>query len=146
MVIAMKARMVPLLLALLLSTSCTYGFIYTDISEPLVRNMDATPNPKNAKTVSLGQLKLEEPFTPVGLRVEVNSNAIGEAARQHGIEDIYYADLRTISILGGIFQMRSVYVTGLPEGVKGKAARVPDTAALKQAQKNAATITDVKTP
>jgi hypothetical protein len=110
-----------LFMAFLLS-GCTYGFIYTDTAVPLVLNMKETPNPSNAVSVSLGQLKLEEPFTPVGLRIEINSNAIGEAAKKHGIQEIYYADLRTISFLGGIYQMKSVYVTGLPKPDKNSTA------------------------
>lgn len=91
---------------------CGIGLLYTDVTHPLVTNMSKTPNPERTKTATLDQDTLEEPFTGLGVRVEVDSIAIGEAAKKAGIQEIYYADLRTVSVLFGIYQRRTVIVTG----------------------------------
>ena len=43
--------------------------------------------------------------------VKWDSNGIGDIARRHGMEAIYYADLETLSILG-LFTEQTVHVYG----------------------------------
>ncbi|MCB0324963.1 MAG: hypothetical protein KDD69_15375 [Bdellovibrionales bacterium] len=91
---------------------CVYGILYTDVTRPLTRNMDVTPNPET-KLVGKSRLnRLSEPLSGLDIRVELASNAIGDAAKQAGMQKIYYADLRQQSVLLGIWQRTTVIVYG----------------------------------
>ena len=48
----------------------------------------------------------------LGLSAEWNSRAIGDAARRAGLTQIYFADMHTFSILGGIWKKQTVQVWG----------------------------------
>lgn len=92
------------------STGCTRGFLFTYNVTPLTRNMNATP--VGSRQVSLDLHRIKEPITEVNIEAQWNSNAIGEAARVAGLKKIYYADLRTLSILGGIYRNTTILVSG----------------------------------
>lgn len=104
----------PLSLVLLaLSTGCGFGprgFVYTDMTYPLVTNMERTP--VGSKEARISTKKIKEPVSGLNVSVEWNSRAIGDAARQAGMERIYYADLHTISVLGGLWEEREIVVVG----------------------------------
>ena len=88
-----------------------YGLLYTDIKKPLVLNMkDTLACTLEARGDSM---LLQEPFTVVGLRVEWSSRAIGDIAKHSNLEQIYYADMHTFSILGGLYQQREAIVYGI---------------------------------
>ena len=86
------------------------GLLYTDVTVPLVVNMHNTPNVDTSKQTELSQEKVMEPF--FGIQVEVDSIAIGDAAKKTGLHEVYYADLRTVSVLFGIYVKRTIIVTG----------------------------------
>jgi hypothetical protein len=76
-----------------------FGLIYTDTRYPLTKNLHNTPMPAN--TPSNGRtLEIKEPITGLGLYARVDSNAIGDIARQNGMQTLYFADQETFSILG----------------------------------------------
>lgn len=56
---------------------------------------------------------LQEPITVVGLRVEWSSRAIGDIAKKSNIKEIYYADLHTFSVLGGLYQRKEAIIYGV---------------------------------
>ena len=90
----------PLLLA-----SCGAGRIYTHTTVPLDVNFNATPmQPREAE----GDVK-ELRYRLVD--VQWDSNAIGEIALANGIDEVFYADLETLSVLG-IWTKRIVHVYG----------------------------------
>ena len=90
----------PLLLA-----SCGAGRIYTHTTVPLDVDFDATPTqPREAK----GDVK---EFRYRLVDVQWDSNAIGEIALANGIDQVYYADMETLSLLG-IWTQRIVHVYG----------------------------------
>ncbi len=96
----------------ILCSACAPGFIYTDITEPVVTNMrDTVFSPTRAKGYSL---EFKEPLTIVGLRTQIASQAIGDVAKTDGIFKIAYADIRTKSILGGIWSKKTLLVYGTP--------------------------------
>jgi len=86
------------------------GIIYTDVTEPYVMNMSHTPRPE--RTVKLGTSQLKAPVTNLNLSAEWNSRAIGDAARKNGLTDIYYADIRTQSVLFGLWSRKTILVYG----------------------------------
>ncbi len=103
-------RFVALALLALVCSGCARGYLFTYTVTPLTRNLDATP--VGSRQVSLDLYRLREPITEINIEAQWNSNAIGEAARVAGLEKIYYADLRTLSILGGLFRNTTILVSG----------------------------------
>ena len=78
---------------ILVLAGCTpRGLLYTHIRTPLDINMSQTP--ADGKNIH-GDLK----HFPFYVDVMWDSNAIGDIAKQNGIETIYYADLETLRIL-----------------------------------------------
>lgn len=105
---------VPFLAAALLPAvlgGCTYGFLYSDTVRPLDRNMEGALFGSQQGTSQTKQL--HDPFVS-GVTVEWASRAIGDAARNGGIEEIQFADIHTVSILGGLFRTSTVLVYGEP--------------------------------
>ncbi len=89
---------------------CSRGLIYTNVTVPLVTNMDKTP--RGTRLVTIDTRGMKEPVTGIGINAQWNSRAIGDAAKQFGLRRSYYADMNTFSILGGIWQKQTVRVWG----------------------------------
>jgi hypothetical protein len=94
------------------------GLVYTNVKLPLTRDLHATPVP-TAPPRSKRVIEIKEPVTGLGLYARVNSNAIGDIARQNGIDRLYFADQEVFSILG-IWKTHRVILYG--ERKKGQAA------------------------
>ncbi len=78
---------------ILVLAGCTpRGLLYTHIKTPLDINMSQTP--ADGKNVH-GDLK----HIPFYVDILWDSNAIGDIAKQNGIETVYFADLETLRIL-----------------------------------------------
>jgi hypothetical protein len=113
MVIKLRFRMITvagLAVMLLFLSGCVSGFIYSNVTLPLSTDMNETPRGKIFCTVS--SKHLEEPVTGIDLSLEWDSRAIGDAARKAGMESLYYADIKTISVLGGLWKQQTVRVWG----------------------------------
>lgn len=93
-----------------LFAGCTSGLIYTNVTKPFVTNMDMTP--VGTKLAVLSTKKIKEPFTRINVNAEWNSRAIGDAAKKAGLTTIYYADMNTFSLLGGIWKKQTIRVWG----------------------------------
>lgn len=102
---ALVASAASVLALAALASGCTTGRIYTHITEPLDVDFDATPvQPREAR----GDVKrVRYQFVDV----QWDSNAIGDIAREHGFEEVYYADLETLSLFG-IWTQRIVHIFG----------------------------------
>lgn len=83
---------------------CVRGILYTDTTTPLVRNFHDTP-------VVSGEGGGDVKTIRYYVEIDWDSNAIGDIAKKEGFEEIYYADLRTLSILG-VWTQRFVHVYG----------------------------------
>ena len=86
------------------------GLIYTHVKLPLTPNLNRTPFPLSAP-VSGRIIQVKEPFSGYGIYARVNSNAIGDIARKHGINTVYFADQEIFSLLG-IWKTTHVHVYG----------------------------------
>jgi len=88
---------------LLVLTGCVgiqpTGWIYTHVRFPLTENLDRTPVPTGAPP-SGRVLEVKEPFSGFGIYARVDSNAIGDIARENGMHTLYFADQEIFSILG----------------------------------------------
>ena len=90
---------------ILFLAGCTpRGLLYTHIKTPLDTNMTQTP--ADGKSLH-GDLKHIHFFVDV----LYDSSAIGDIAKQNGIETVYFADLETRSILI-IWNQYTVHVYG----------------------------------
>lgn len=65
------------------------GLIYTKVKMPLSRDLNASPLKENDGTGKV--IKIKEPISGYGIYAELNSNAIGEIAKKHGISTVYFA-------------------------------------------------------
>lgn len=96
---------------LCLCTSCAInGLLYTDIVVPV--SDDFTQTPIGTKVCYIDDVKLKEPFSGFGLSAEWMSSSIYEKAREAGLEKIYYADMRILSVFRGIYKKQTLIVYG----------------------------------
>lgn len=86
------------------------GMAYTNVTYPYSKDLDRTPAALTAKG-SGGITEIREPVTGYGITAQMNSNAIGEIARKHGIKEVDFADQKEVSILG-IWTTRSIIIYG----------------------------------
>jgi hypothetical protein len=91
-------------LAALLCTGCLQGLIYSRVTVPLDVNLDATPVHAERAHDSWNTLQYY-------VSVDWGSIGLGDVAKEHGFERIYYADLETLSVLG-IWTQRTAHVYG----------------------------------
>jgi len=80
------------------------GLIYTHITVPLDSNLDRTTLELNSEE---GDIKVFRYYVDV----QWDSNAIGDIAKQHGIEKVYFADLEELSVLG-VWSQYTVHIYG----------------------------------
>ena len=99
-----------LFMCLLFGPGCTSGFIYTNVTFPLTTDMNQTPIGQTVTSVN--SKLLQEPFTGVDISVEWDSRAIGDAVRKAGFKTFYFADMQTISFLGGLWEQQAIRVWG----------------------------------
>lgn len=84
------------------------GFLYTDVSFPLTENHRGEP-----LTPPLGKGDVKSIHYPLSaVRVSWDSNAIGEIAKQNGIEKIYFADMHVFSVFFGLWNQYEVRIVG----------------------------------
>lgn len=70
-----------------------FGLVYTHTFEPLTTNFHRTPVVSDQAAGDVKQIQYY-------VRVLWSGNAIGEIAKQHGFDEVYYADLETLRVLG----------------------------------------------
>ncbi len=92
--------MVSFILFLLLFGGCSpiTGRIYTHTREPYTQDLNNTPV---TNIHSDGMVfHIAEPVSGYNFYIELNSNAIGDIAKKHGMKKVYFADLEIFEILG----------------------------------------------
>jgi len=101
-------RLVPMLAAcalFALCTGCTFGLIYTHKIVPLTTNFDRTPVGERMERGDTKDIRI------YNIEVQWDSNAVGDVAREHGFEELYYADMETLSVLG-IWTQKTLHLYG----------------------------------
>ena len=94
-----------ILAAVLCVAGCSpRGLLFTKSTLPLDTNLSHT---RKVPHYEKGDVKHLHYY----MDVMWSSNAIGDIARQHGIESVHFADLETLSVLG-IFKRYTVHVYG----------------------------------
>ncbi len=106
-----KCYSCAIMLLLLTMTACGQlhprGLIYSHITKPLSVNFSKTQVDLNNSDGNIKHVHI--PFVKVD--IIWSSNAIGDIARENGMETIYYADIDNLSILG-IWNRYSVHIYG----------------------------------
>jgi len=90
------------------------GLVYTNVKLPLTRDLKSTPLPGFPPS-SDRIIEIKEPFSGLGLYARVSSNALGDIARQNGVDPLYFADQEVFSILG-IWKTQRVFLYGETAG------------------------------
>lgn len=103
-------RMAMLFWLLAASSACAPGIIYTDNTLPLSTNFDRTPLGIKRTEATTRQVRL--PIPRARISAEWYDEAIGEAANKAGLEEIYYVDINTFSILAGTFSKKTLLIWG----------------------------------
>lgn len=102
-----RGRLAATLLVAASTQGCLSGWLYTNVTVPVVVDVGDTPK---------GQRSAELHNYEVNVRnitwANVNSQAIGEAAKNKGLERVDLADLQTISVFGGVFKQNTIRVWG----------------------------------
>jgi len=80
------------------------GLVYSHTIEPLSKDFYRTPVVTDQAAGDVKQIHFY-------VRVLWNDNAIGEVAKENGIDEVYYADLETLRVLG-IWTQQWVHVYG----------------------------------
>jgi hypothetical protein len=97
---------ISLLAALVALTGC----IYTNTVEPYTKIFNETQ--AGTKSCEINYYKIKEPVTGYNMYAEWTTSYILSEARKAGIKNIYYMDLKTLSILGDTFKRESLIIYG----------------------------------
>ena len=106
----MKTFRAMLLLVLPLLSGCLSGRLYYDVVEPLSVNFRAAP--VGSKQCVLPLHRVKEPVSGYGISAEWDVDSIVTRARKAGISTIYYADIRTFSILSDLYSRKDIIIYG----------------------------------
>lgn len=108
--VALVLLLLPLLPGCgLISSSGLTGYVFTYTRVPYTKDLNNTPV---VLTKSDGAIiKIQEPFSGVGMYAEFNTNAIGDLAKRYNMKTLYYAELEIFDVLG-IWQQKRLYLYG----------------------------------
>ena len=89
------------------------GCVYTHTVRPLTTNFHDTPVVTESSAGDVKQIDYNY------VRVSWSANALGEIAKKTGFEEIYYADLETLQILG-VWTQQWAHVYGRKAAATGE--------------------------
>ena len=105
-----RFRMLVALLSLATAGCAGQGLLYTRVVTPY--SIDYYDAPTGSKTCRVNEHSIKEPFTTIDVSVIFTTHVVEEAAHKAGITNLYYADIDTLSILGGIYERRTLIICG----------------------------------
>jgi len=101
----------PLVLVVVfLASGCTTGLLYTHTFQPLTLDMHRTPVAQAEKEGNIKMISFPR-FGGEYRLVAWDSAAIGDVAKKQGMQEVYYADVETFSILS-IWNEYTIHVYG----------------------------------
>ena len=108
----MAIRLMALcLLCVPVLTGCgTFGIIYSNTVVPYSQEFKETP--VGTKSCVIDDYQLTEPLTRVAVAADWSTNYILVEAEKAGVKDIHYIDIKTVSILLGIYKHKSLIIYG----------------------------------
>jgi hypothetical protein len=99
-----------LLVSLVFAGCAPLGLLYSDTVAPYSTKFHETPIGTRRCVIDSHQIK--EPITRYNIYAEWSMSYILNEAQKAGINDIYYMDKRTLSILFGIYKRESLLIYG----------------------------------
>ncbi|PLY01815.1 MAG: hypothetical protein C0623_05030 [Desulfuromonas sp.] len=109
-------KLCPIILLAVLLGGCAVlgqdpitGYLVTNTVVPYSIDLDSTPVVDGKGEGEI--IRIREPFTNIGLYTEVNTNAIGEIARENGLQKVYFADMETFTIFS-IWRSHTLVIYG----------------------------------
>ena len=101
-----------LVFVLLLVSGCSQmqGRLYSNIVTPLTEDFNNTP--VGTKKCILKHYRLKDPVSGYNVSAEWSSKDIAIAAEKAGIKNIYYMDVRTLSVLMELYRRRDIIIYG----------------------------------
>jgi hypothetical protein len=85
------------------------GLIYTEVTTPLDVNLDRTPVYKDRREGDVKRIHWS------WIDIRWDTNAIADIAKKYGgIEEVYYADRRCVSVFFGLWQQDYIEIYGKP--------------------------------
>jgi len=99
------ARLAAVMALVLIGAGCTVGILYTHTVQPLTINHLETPI-----TGTEGQNEIKHIQLPY-VGIMWGDTALGDIAREKGLQDLYYADLEYLSVLT-IWRQYTVHLYG----------------------------------
>lgn len=109
----MATRLILLLFAAAAFTGCASsipGYIWTDVTRPMMHDFNNTP--VGTKQCTVRDHKLEEPLTGYDFYAHWSTQHLKEEAMKAGITNMYYIDVRTFKVLGGIYRRKDLIIHG----------------------------------
>ena len=104
------------------------GFLYYHNTEPLDVHFAGTPVYHRLAEGEGDVKQVSVHYFPIYVDIVWDSNAIGDIAFHQGIDEIYYADMETLSVFFGFFSRRTVRIYGKPTPPKPVEPTPPATA------------------
>jgi hypothetical protein len=86
------------------------GLLYTSTTEPYSHDFRDTP--VGEKCVFINSDRIKEPLTRVSLSGEWDNDKIMRVAREAGITELHYIDIKTLSIVLGIYRRQALILYG----------------------------------
>ncbi len=87
------------------------GGLYSHTIEPLTFNKDPTEVRESMKRATGSIMQVSDPLSSA-LGVRMGDNGLGEVAKKHGIETVYYADIERWRVLFGLWSRDVVHLYG----------------------------------
>lgn len=84
----------------------TIGFLYNHTIEPLTLDFKSTPARGKKADSDTKQFSYSQ------IQIKWNSNGLGNIAKKNNVNSLYYADVETLSILGGLWQRQNILLYG----------------------------------
>ncbi len=104
-------QMTLCLLSVTILTGCgTFGIVYSNTVVPYSQEFKETP--VGTKSCIIDDYQLSEPLTRVSVAADWSTNYIFVEAKKAGVKDIHYIDIKTVSILLGIYKHKSLIIYG----------------------------------
>jgi hypothetical protein len=106
---AIKAAFLCVVAVLVMGCSAR-GLLYTSTTEPYYKAFQDTP--VGTKSVVVNSHRIKEPVSRLSVSGEWDTDEIMRLAKESGITDIHYIDIKTLSIALGTYRRQTLIVYG----------------------------------
>jgi hypothetical protein len=106
-------RGIVVLSLLLVLAGCANGVLFNSgLYSHTVQPLTINPNPTEVRNSMKQALGRVNQFSYQVVSIRVGKNGLGQVAKEHGLETVYFADIERWSAVFGLWQMDVVHVYG----------------------------------